>query len=144
MEWTPFARVASTMFVVGALFLPVVRNQDSFPLSTHPMYATARDRDETLVSAVGLTESGDIIRLSLSLVASTDDPLVAESFIERALRDGHVEETCRDIANRVADAAEHANAVDIAIVSERVDLVDFVESGTVRDRTIHLACPVPR
>ena len=132
------------MFVVGALFLPIVRNQDSFPLSTHPMYATARDRDETLVSAVGLTDSGDVIRLSLSLVASTDDPLVAESFIERALRDGHVEQTCRDIAVRVADATEHATAVDVALVSERVDLVDFVEFGTVLDRTIHLACPVPR
>ena len=144
MEWTPFARVVSTMFVVGALFLPVVRNQDSFPLSTHPMYATARDRDETLVSAVGLTEAGDVIRLSLSLVASTDDPLVAESFIERALRDGHVEETCGDIAVRVANEAGLTGVVDVALVSERVDLVDFVESGTVLDRNIHLACPVPR
>lgn len=144
MEWTPFARVASTMFVIGALFLPVVRNQDSFPLSTHPMYATARDRDETLVSAVGLTKSGEVVRLSLSLVASTDDPLVAESLIERALRDGHVEEICRDVAVRVADADALGNAVDVAIVTERVDLVNFVESGTVLDRTIHLTCPVPR
>jgi len=143
MELTPFARVASTMLVVGALFLPVVRNQDSFPLSTHPMYATARDRDETLVSAVGLTEAGDVIRLSLSVAASTDDPLVAESFIERALRDGHAEETCRDIAVRVA-GSDLTNVVDVTLLSERVDLVDFVESSAVLDRTIHVTCPVPR
>src|SRR5262245_4956023 len=73
---------------VGAVVSPVVRNRDSFPLSTYPMYAGRGARIETLATAVGIDISGAEHRLSLATIAATDDPLIAESFVSAAIGAG--------------------------------------------------------
>ena len=124
------------------MWLPVFRNHDSFPLSTQPMYATARDRTETLASAVGINSDGERQRLSLSLIATTDDPLVAEALLENAIISGQTSQLCDEIAGRVAGQGSE-DLVTIEVVSEEVDLIDWVGSvAPPLDRTVHASCEV--
>ena len=53
--------------VVGTLVLisPSLRNHDSFPLSTYPIYASARTREATFVTAHGEGADGSARRLSI-------------------------------------------------------------------------------
>lgn len=135
-----------TLLVVGALFTPVIRDQDSFPLSTQPMYATARDRIEWLPSARGIDGgTGDAVRLSMAIVAATDDPLVAESRLEQAIRSERAGALCLDIAERVAIARELRDIDSVEVLTERLDLVDFVAAGAEPlERRIHARCEVRR
>ncbi len=134
------------MAITMALFVPVVRDQDSFPLSTQPMYATARDRIEWLPSARGVDgETGGELRLPMAIVAATDDPLIAESRLEQAIRLDRANELCVDIAGRVALARELRSIDTVEILTERLDLVDFVAAGTEPlERRVHARCEVRR
>ena len=58
---------------------PAMRNRDSFPLSTYPIYAHSRGRLVTFDTVEGVVAGGEIERLSLEAIAQTDDPLIAAS-----------------------------------------------------------------
>ena len=59
--------------VVGAAVLisPALRDHDSFPLSTYPVYASARAREATFVTAQGRRVDGSVQRLSMEVIART-------------------------------------------------------------------------
>lgn len=139
-------RWLTTAAVVVALFTPVIRDQDSFPLSTQPMYASARDRIDILASARGVDgRTGEQIRLSMGLVAATDDPLIAQSRLRRAISSGTAEALCVEIAGRVAVRSDLRGVNLIEIIGERLDLVEFVtEDAEPLDREVHARCPVTR
>ena len=92
--------------VAGAVLLavawPVVRGHDSFPLSTYPMYAETRGEAVSISTAVGLDGTGGRRRLSLQAIAETDDPLIAESAVDDAVRRGRGRRAVR--RDRVAGA----------------------------------------
>jgi len=139
-------RWAVTAAVIAALFVPVVRDQDSFPLSTQPMYATARDRIEELPSARGVDGgTGEQIRLSMALVADTDDPLIAQSTLRGAIRSGTAERLCTEIADRLATRSDLIRIDLVEIITERLDLVDFVTDGAdALGSEVHARCEVTR
>ena len=125
--------------VLGAVVSAAVRDRDSFPLSTYPMYATARADVATLSTAVGVETGGAVRRLSLGAIARTDDPLIAESLVDRAIAADRGAALCAEIAGRVRDASIDT----IEVVEERHDIVDRAAGrDSLLERTVHTRCEV--
>lgn len=136
-----------TVAVLAAVISPAFRTRDSYPLSTYPVYATARARTGILHTAVGVDDEGDWHRLSLAVIADTDDPLIAEDRVADAVRDGRADALCETIAVRAKKgAAENSGAqrVAIEVVSEELDFV-LTAAGNAPpvSRTVHARCELP-
>jgi len=129
-------RSVAIIIVVVAILSPLVTGRDSFPLSTYPMYASARADIGDLVSAVAVNADGDVARLSLAAIAATDDPLIAEAVLEQAIANGTSEALCRSIAARTPSADR------IEIVTERHNLAAVARDGDTPplQRTVHASC----
>jgi hypothetical protein len=135
IRWLRRAVVLATL---AAVISPVLRDRDSAPLSTYPMYASARGREATLATAVGVDVDGATHRLSLSTIGRTDDPLIAESLVAGAIRAGRADALCAEIARRV-----HGEAVAVEVVEERHDVVDRAAGRpSIDGRTVHAHCDV--
>src|SRR4051794_13466469 len=65
--------------IVAVVVAPAVSGRDSFPISSYPVYASVRGREERFDLAYGLTAAGEQRKLSMEQLATTDDPLVARS-----------------------------------------------------------------
>ena len=113
MRW----RWVITLAVLAAVVSPALRNRDSVPLSTYPMYASARGEVTVLSTAVGTDHRGAIRRLSMDHIARSRDPLVTEALVDTAIRNADADELCREIASRVGD-----DISEISVVEERHDL----------------------
>ena len=107
--------------VVGTVVLisPALRAHDSFPLSTYPIYASARPREATFVTALGERADGSAHQLSINVIARTDDPLIAASRLADAVAAGRADELCAEIAARAP-----SDVVAVVVVRERHDVVD--------------------
>ena len=130
----------ATAVIVGTVVSPALRDHDSFPLSTYPVYASARGSTVTLSTAIGVDASGGTRRLSLAIIARTDDPLIAESLVDDAIAAGRSDALCAEIATRAPDGV-----VAIDVVAERHD-VDAHARGneSLLERTTHARCEVRR
>lgn len=115
---------------------PLWTGRDSFPLSEYPMYASARGEVGELVSAVGVTADGQATRLSLLVIGESDDPLIVESQLRRAIGDGTADSLCRAIADREASVRR------IEIVTESHVLADLAIDPDAEPlaRTVHATC----
>ncbi|MEJ7583084.1 MAG: hypothetical protein WKF43_03155 [Acidimicrobiales bacterium] len=133
-------RRAIAAAVIAAVISPAVRDRDSFPLSTYPMYARTRGATVVLSTAVGADGAGATQALSLSVIANTDDPLIAASAVDHAIRSGRADELCAEVAARASTAF-----ATIEVVEERHDVVAR-SSGkrSLLGRSVHSRCPVPR
>ena len=112
------ARRVAELVVIGAVLAPAVRDRDSFPLSTYPMYAFVRDREVELGTARAVDAAGGPVHLSMTQIAATDDPLVAVQRVRDAIVTGAGEELCVAILRRAPAAAE------VVVVTERHDVID--------------------
>ena len=112
-------RLLLALFVL-LLVSPALRNVDSFPLSTQPMYASNRPSTARLATVIGRDNSGAPRRLSLRVVAATDDPLIAQSSVGRSIRAGRATEVCRAVADRLTPKSV---VVSVEVVWETVDVV---------------------
>ncbi len=138
---TPFDRRAVRrsllVVVVAVLVLPVARNVDGFPLSTYPMYSSARPAEVFFVTAHGVDRAGEVVRLDIDTIGATDDPLIASGELRAAIRAGQAPARCREIAARV-DADD---AVRVEIVTERHDVIAHtLDRPSVLDRVVHASC----
>lgn len=126
---------------VLVLVSPALRNIDSFPLSTQPMYAGARSATARLATVIGRDATGAPRRLSMRIVAASDDPLIAESSVARSIRDGRAAELCRTVVGRIP---LRPPVVSIEVVWEQVDVVAMAR-GAERFGTLEVAarCDVP-
>ena len=84
------------------------------------MYAETRGEAVSISTAVGLDGTGGRRRLSLQAIAETDDPLIAESAVDDAVRRGQADALCAEIASRVPDGIERVEVV--ARTKDRDDL----------------------
>jgi hypothetical protein len=82
---------------------------DSFPLSTYPMFAAARGRPQ-LAQMVGLDATGKLVRLNPELLGSSE-VLQAKALVERAANAGPRQRAafCKTVAARVRRAEEQAS-----------------------------------
>ena len=101
-EWIVAVRIPATAAVVGAVVAPVALDRDGFPLSTYPMYSSARGDQVTLATAQAVDAEGGASTLTLGVIGESDDPLVVAGELRDAIGDGRARQRCEDIAGRAA------------------------------------------
>lgn len=140
-----WARTVVTIAIVVVLFVPVALDRDGLPLSTYPMYSSARSTTSTLVTAQQVVES-ERRALSMMTIGNSDDPLIVTGELRAAIQNGEADRRCRQIAARVAAPEPTADDLGrIEIVSEVHDTVDRVsDRPSLLERTVHATCPVER
>ncbi|HVJ16803.1 MAG TPA: hypothetical protein VM686_15285 [Polyangiaceae bacterium] len=120
-------------------------NQDSYPLSTYPMFA--RPREKPLLHFVeGVDQRGRPVRLPPGLVANAE-VMQAAARVRRAVAAGEEASAslCASVAERVAGSREHKEVVRVRIVSARFDPIRYFEVGPEpEERTVHVQCKVKR
>jgi hypothetical protein len=132
-------RLVAVVAGIVVLISPALRDHDSFPLSTYPIYATARPREATFVTAHGQGADGSAHRLSIDVIARTDDPLIAASRVDDAVAAGGADELCAQIAARAP-----GDLVAVVVVRERHDVVDGARGEESLLHSEELArCTVP-
>lgn len=125
-----------TVLVLLAVASPALRDHDSFPLSTYPMYAGARADTDVFSFVVGVDADGARLPLSLGVIARTDDALVAQAEVDSRVAGGDADGLCTEVAARVPD-----DVARVEVVTERHDLVTLATGGdSTLDRTIHASC----
>jgi hypothetical protein len=132
-----WARRLVTLALLCALFLPVLRDRDGLPLSTYPMYASARSNIVSFVTVRAFTASGEAEQLSMFTIARTRDPLIAESFLADSVRRGDADELCAEVALRADDPVTR-----IEVATERFDVAGRSSGDPPFDRIVHATCAV--
>lgn len=136
----PWGRRAVMAAALVAIATPVVRDRDSFPLSTYPMYAGATPRVIGFATAVGYDSAGRERRLSLGAIARTDDALIAQAAVRDAIAGGRADAFCREVAGRVG-----GDVVRVEVVEERHDVIAWAERRpSLEVRAVRAACEVTR
>lgn len=133
-----------TAAVVAVIAVPVFHpgQPDGFPLSTYPMFASARGSDVSVATAVGIDESGDAHRLDPVAIGGTDEVMLAATTVARAVRSGEAETArlCAEIAGRVAD--EH-DLVAVELRSETHDAIAWFDGDRDPSSSVtHARCDV--
>ena len=129
--------------VLGLVISPALRDHDSFPLSTYPMYAGTRGREVSIATAVGVDAAGRAHYLSLSSIADTDDPLIAESAVRQAINTGQAGALCTQIAARLdgQGAGSDPRVERVEVVDERHDVVArAARHDSLLGRSVHATC----
>jgi hypothetical protein len=132
--------------VVGAVAWPGIASvagwdrSDGFPISTYPMFTRDRGRVVEVPTAVAVDADGDAVRLPPSVIASTDQVLVAAAAVRRAVTEGPAaaRSFCEEVAGR---ARGRGDAVAIAV--ERHDAIAW--SAGAREpleRRVVAQCPI--
>lgn len=138
---------AVSLALVAATLWPLLGNprDDSFPLSTYPMFASRRPTMQTYRYALGETARGERRTLSPALIG-TGEVLQAIRVIDRAVAAGRVAQTklCEAIAARVASDDELGDLAAIRIVSGTHDAVEYLARDRVGPETEILRCAVKR
>ncbi len=131
-------RSALSLAVLALVLSPLVTDRDSFPLSTHPMYAHDRG-DVAVFRTVEAVADGQPATLSLALIAETDDPLVAQGRLRDSEARGELATTCARIATRVADDDERFRRAEVV---EVVRLTIELRSGERLEREVLARCAI--
>lgn len=135
-------RIAISAAVVAVLFVPVLTDRDSFPLSVYPMYASARSDESNIVLAVGVDAQGERRELSLALIGDSDDPLVVAGELRTAIAVGRADDRCVEIAARLETSGAD-DVVAIEVATERHNTVQrTMGEASLIGRTVHATCPV--
>ncbi len=139
-------RPAVSVAVVVLVASPALRQRDSYPLSTYPVYAEARAATAELPTAVGVTAAGDRVRLSPIVIGASDDPLIVAARVADAIAGSRADRLCLAIVERaIAERAiaERGDLTGVEVVTETVDLVATAADGAPPlNRTVHARCPV--
>jgi hypothetical protein len=144
-----YAAAVSIALLLAVLY-PILRDpeDDSFPLSTYPMFARNRSRLAKVDAALALGRGGMETALSPLLIGSPET-MLAIHILTKSVHAGErsARDLCRAIAARVAKSAdpELSGARQVALVTETIDVVQY--AGGVRaprDREVHTRCRIPR
>ena len=135
------------LLVVLAVVTPVLRGaaDDSYPLSTYPMFARVLDKPRLTV-AEGITKTGGTVRLPPEMVAN-DEPMQAMRTL-RLSGNGDPRERkalCRQIASRVAAEPDFSEVMQVRIVRAQFEPLRYFEGAAEPERAERLVqCPVKR
>ena len=138
----------ASLALCAAVLAPAVRapDNDSFPLSTYPMFAAPRPRELTMASARGVTRDGRPRTLSPAHVG-TGEVMQAFATIQRAAAAGPDERSalCAAIAARVAGDAALTDVVAVELISGTYNAVNAVAGGArVGREAVLVRCSVAR
>ncbi len=118
---------------------------DSFPLSTYPMFARVVEK-RVIVFADGVTGAAGSRRLGPELVAN-DEPMQAQRTLRLAARSGRkaLRALCGRIAERDAQQRDLAEVSRVRIVQGVFDPVKYFEGdGAPESREVLTECQVRR
>lgn len=138
---------AFSLGLVGATLAPVVRapDDDGFPLSTYPMFATPRPRTLVVSYARGVDRAGEPHALAPALLG-TGEVLQALVRVSRAISAGVAASAglCAAIADRVAADPARDDLVAIELVTGAYDAVAALTTGAAGEILRHARCAVNR
>jgi hypothetical protein len=143
-----FAAGALSFAMISATLSPLVRDpgptaNDSFPLSTYPMFAYQRRTVMTMLYALGTTASGETRELTPALIGS-GEVMQAKILLDQAASQRRLPTLCAAIAARVAHDGDHDDIVTIRIVEGTHDAVDYLVRHQPGREGERARCTVPR
>lgn len=133
-----------TLAVLSKAFGDPVAN-DSYPLSTYPMFARARGKP-LLHFMEGVSTSGNIVRLEPNLIAN-QEVMQAAATVRRAVQRGErtMSRLCERVAENVQRSNAHTSVTEVRIVAARFDPLEYFSLGPVPEsRKEQFRCSVPR
>jgi hypothetical protein len=133
------------VIVLFAMWSPVLRSatNDSFPLTTYPMFSSLVDPVSPVDVAVGRTASGTDVTLSPQLIAGTDEVIVAGSIITQAVRAGKPDQLCARIAIRVAADGAYESVARIEVRTDTINAIEhYSGNNATLQRTVRAQCEV--
>ena len=115
----------AALVAAAVVLSPLLRSptNDTYPLSTYPMFAGDRGAVHQMATAVAIEGDGSASRLSPELIAGTGEAVLASVTVTRAIRRGEAEVLCEEIAERTKPG--HT----IEVRTEEIDVVAFVADG---------------
>jgi hypothetical protein len=131
--------------LVAAVLLPLTWNprDDSFPLSTYPMFSGRQSAEATIPHAIGFTAEGDRVVLPPGAVAN-DEVIQAFETLRQAVAQGQAgtDRLCASVARW---SERRDDVVSVAIVSDTFNAVRYFEGDKSPVRTVvHSECEVSR
>lgn len=136
------AYVISIAFAV-AVALPLLwspRN-DSFPLSTYPMFSGRQSAQADIPHAIAVREGG-IRRVLPPDAVLNDEVIQAFETLRQAIADGP--EATLVLCERIAARAGRPNDTSVQIVTDRYDAIRYFDGDKEPLRsTVHASCEVP-
>jgi hypothetical protein len=136
-----------SVVLIGATLEPLLRDpfDDSFPLSTYPMFATKRPTIQTLRYVLGETSDGKRRTLSPSVLGS-GEILQALRIVEHAVGGGRrdMATLCTQIAHRVAAEDDFSDVAAIRFVSGTHDAVEYLARDRIGPEKELFRCAVER
>lgn len=131
------------MLTVAVLCSPLVRGQDSFPLSTYPMFSRARDVRARVAHVIARHADGSGTPVP-PRVLGTAEIMQASQIARNAAKDrGRAEDLCRRVAERIARDGDHHGVVAIEVRTDDFDAIAYWEGDRAPRRTrIHARCGV--
>ena len=141
-------RVLAALFSIAVLAIvawPVLGSprDDSFPLSTYPMFATFRPTKLTVGYPLGVTKNGERRYLNPAMLGS-GEILQALNIFARARNRGELSALCKTVAERVTERSRFDDVVEIRMMQGTHEAVEFLvrdKLGTERELA---KCPVLR
>lgn len=142
MRWGSFVSV----MMIAAVLSPLARDpatEDSFPLSTYPMFAFKRTGAKVALHyVVAVGPGGARTHVPPSLVAN-HEPMQAMVTVRRAVERGHAAGFCADVAGRVAGDDRFAAHDTVTVVFGVHRAVDYLVRGVRGTETVLARCPIP-
>lgn len=127
-----------TVTLVLTLVSPAIRNEDSLPLSTYPMYSGARSNVSSFVTASGVDQLGNRTTLSAVMISGSRDRLIAQSFLNDTVSRGGAVDLCSAIAARAA-----LPLVEVQISREQHDTIARLRgTESLLEREVIVTCEV--
>lgn len=124
----PLALLVSVVFIALTLW-PALREppEDSFPLSTYPMFSTVR-KTTWLHVIVGYDAAGEEHKIPPPLVANFEVMQAAQT-IRKAIRRKRAKQLCEEVAARVAARPGFAAVERLEVQSRLLDPRRYFEEG---------------
>ncbi len=137
----PARAVVVTALAVAAVLSPLSRSpsEDSFPLSTYPMFASPRGGEQELTVARGVGPDGRVVRLSPEAIAGTDEVIQASGAVRRAVADGRAAELC----SRIAAGLDPDEVSAVEVATDRIAAVAVAAGAPPESTIVHARCEVP-
>jgi hypothetical protein len=140
---------ATSALLLGATLYPAFLppREDGFPLSTYPMFATAKPERVAVMSALALGDEGFERALAPDYIANAE-AMQALQTLKKSVAAGRrsARGLCDRIAQRVAERAEPelSGARHVAIVTQEHEAIAYLRGDAKPlSRKVHVRCAVP-
>lgn len=139
---------AVSIALLGATLSPLARHpdEDSFPLSTYPMFSHERPRELTMVHALGLDAEGERTPLPPMISAGNREVLQSMATLQQAVGGGRARAQCEEIAERVRSDGSLDEVREVEISTDTFDTVAYFAEARTEPlaRHVHVRCGVER